>query len=697
MRILIILFIFILLTVTSLSSSEPDTTENFESLLNDMSDLATKKSINVDYLPSVVTVVDAQTFLDGGIQNVGEALGMLPGIQMQLTILGQNMTTVRGFKNPRSFISDKIKILIDGVAVNNEAAGTSGFYLDFPMQLVEKIEVLRGPGSTIYGAGAFYGAVNIITKLGNEKNENQIYLGAGSYRYRTAGANLNTSSGDWKIFTDAYYEQNDKELSNNGKNTDEAMKNYSLGVKLLNGDFEFLTRYKGSHYGNFFLYKDDVSPNRDEGHKDTYLFSQISYKTSLNDFKIETKLNASHRESDTTGYFSTNVTQISNIFAAIGIDMQEAFYVRDHQEEVNLEAEVVVTLPEISSNDISIGLGIRKMDITRNDFYSSVENAIAENLAIVIANMGAFPAFNNVDDPAYWEDPTNTNLFDKTSRTLKYAYIHDLISLTQDTDLVLGARVDNYSDVGTHISSRAGLVHRASDELILKLLYGSAFRAPSFYEAYTSAHIYYGHGVENISPEKTDTYEAAIVYLPNFNNKFALNVFYSELSNIIDIDKSTDPYIGYQTMKDRVTKGLEFEYFFRPKTSHNLYLNATYIDAEYTTVKVPQIDQKMPDISEVMLKGMYIYRPTNKLSLGTSWQYYSQSIKNESETDKSIIKKEHIFDETITYNFSNTSQLRLTIKNILNEDLRLPSYSYDEPGGEYRERRNFFLNYSYTF
>ena len=149
---------FIVSTITASNNID-----DFESLLNDMSDIATKKSINVDYLPSVVTVINAQTYLDGGIQNIGEAINMLPGIQMQVNRLGYNITTVRGLKNPNAYLSDKLKILIDGVAMNNEMQGSSSFFMDFPMQLVHKIEVLRGPGSTVYGAGAFYATINIIT------------------------------------------------------------------------------------------------------------------------------------------------------------------------------------------------------------------------------------------------------------------------------------------------------------------------------------------------------------------------------------------------------------------------------------------------------------------------------------------------------------------------------------------------------
>ena len=144
MKKIILSALIVLSTLTTISADELNKIEDFESLLNDVSEIATRKSLNVDYMPSVVTIIDAQTYMDAGIQNIGEALGMLPGIQTQTSSMGYATTTVRGLKTPNAYISDKIKVLIDGVAIHNEISGTSNFYMDFPMQLVDKIEVLRG-------------------------------------------------------------------------------------------------------------------------------------------------------------------------------------------------------------------------------------------------------------------------------------------------------------------------------------------------------------------------------------------------------------------------------------------------------------------------------------------------------------------------------------------------------------------------
>jgi iron complex outermembrane receptor protein len=315
-------------------ADEVDSTKDFESLLDNASELATKKSLNVDYLPSVVTIIDGQTYRDAGIQTIAEALDMLPGIQMQLSPMGYATTTVRGLKMPNAYLSDKIKILIDGVAINNEVTGSSNFYMDFPMQLVEKIEVLRGPNSTLYGAGAFYGTVNVITKLGNGKKENQLFVGVGSYQYRTAGVNINTSSGDWKLFADGYYKSNNKALNikDSEQDTKEGMQDFSVGFKATNGGLEFLTRLKQSSYGVFYGFEGvmDPLPGRDQGRESSYLFSQLSYKTAFDDYKLETKANFSHRESDIKVNIKSGETAR---FATVGIVAEDGLYSREKTPE----------------------------------------------------------------------------------------------------------------------------------------------------------------------------------------------------------------------------------------------------------------------------------------------------------------------------------------------------------------------------
>lgn len=690
-------------------ANDVDSSNELDSLLGSMSELATKNSLNVDYLPSVVTVIDAQTYRDAGIQTIAEALDMLPGIQMQLSPMGYTTAAVRGLKMTNGYLSDKMKILIDGVVINNEVTGSSSFYMDFPMQLVERIEVLRGPNSTLYGAGAFYGTVNIITKLGSDKKENQLFTGVGSYQYRTAGVNINTAHGNWKLFADGYYKSNNKalDIKDSQQDTQEAMQDFSVGLKATNGGLEFLARLKQSSYGNFYSFEGEMDPipGKEQGHDSSYFFSQLSYKTAFDDYKLETKANFSHRESDIkANIYSQAHSNDSDFFPKVGITAQEGFYTHEQTAEENLEAEAILTLPKIKSNDILLGAGVRQVNITQDEFYSSVENLIAQNRVAILAN-GNYNDFryNEWREPAYWANPTTTLLPDNMDRTIGYAYVQDLVSVTDNVDLVLGLRADDYSDYGVQLSKRAGLIYRASDTTILKLLYGSAFRVPTLIEAYQNGHIDTRAGDSTIKPEETDTYEMVGIYTPNFNHKFSLDLFYSILKNTIDIEEFGDTIPGYQNMKQRYSKGVEFEYFYRTAQQHNFYFNGTYVYAEYTVPPedrpIVLVDYSMPDISKVMLKAMYVYRPTEYLSFGTTWRYFSETTPTRISwvDNDSTVNKTQIFDQTATYRFSSNSEMRLTVKNLFNTEVRLPSYYYVVNGGIEREGQNFFLSYIYKF
>lgn len=703
------LLLLLFLPLLSFGSTETTTqVDEFESLLDEMSEIATKKSINVDYLPSVVTVIDAQTYRDAGIQNIGEALNMLPGIQMQTNRLGYTTTTIRGLKNPNAYRSDKIKILVDGVAINNEAQGSASHFMDFPMQLVEKIEVLRGPGSTIYGAGAFYATINIITRAGNSQNSDQVFIGTGSYSNKTIATNLHEQIGSWTIHADAYHKSNNKRLdmpegfSDNGTQTDEAMRNETFGLKITNGPFEMLTRYKQSTYGNFYGYEEILNPigEEDGDRKDKYFFTQLSYKLPFDGFEVETKVNYSNRKFEALANISNDVARR---FTPLGIVMQEGFWYSEKSQEQNLEFETIISLEKIASNDISLGFGARRAEMIDDDFYSSIENAMMENLALIPDNFRWGP----IREPAYWSNPT-TSLYPKSlKRDIVYGYMQDLISVNDSVDVVLGLRADDYSDIQTQLSSRAGIVYRSDYKTVFKLLYGSAFRAPTFTENYHNGHINFRAGDENIVPEKTDTFEFQAIYSPDFKNKFSLNAYYSRLNNIIDLEEEGDTIPGYMNYDSRVSQGVEFEYNFRPELKHSLYFNSSYIDTTYTLPAdgaTPEKDMSMPDISKVMLKAMYIYTPLTQLSFGTTWRYESSTSPNGLYTgpdswpgNDGVVDAQHIFDETITYRFSSNARVRATIKNLLDTEVRYPSYYYEHEGGVLREGRNLFVSYIYNF
>src|ERR1051325_6891738 len=123
--------------------------------------LATKTRMNSDYVPGIVTVLDGNDLEALGITNAGEALGLIPGILAARDRNGVPTVIVRGLDFP--FNSGNIQIQINGISIVRADAGFNNAALLIPVEQIDRIEVIRGPGSVVYGDYAFMGLVNIIT------------------------------------------------------------------------------------------------------------------------------------------------------------------------------------------------------------------------------------------------------------------------------------------------------------------------------------------------------------------------------------------------------------------------------------------------------------------------------------------------------------------------------------------------------
>ena len=690
--------------------------QSLDALLEDMSEIATKQSLNIDYMPAVVTVIEAEKFRQAGVVNLAQALSLLPGFQIQISPMGYTMTTVRGLKNPNAYLSDKIKIMVDGVVIHNEVTGSSNFYMDFPLQIIKKIEVLRGPGSMLYGAGSFYATINIVTKSADlSSDENSAYAAVGSFDYYSGAAVAHFALQQWQFGVDAYYQQNNKSLFSKQQSpwderegySDEAMKDGSIAVLAKRGNFTLHSRYKQNVSGNYYGFEGQFNPisNQNGEHKNRYFFVEANYKKKLSTLNVEAKVNYSHR----TFGAKANIYGINDAkekFAKVDVNMSKGFVYSEYSVEDNYEAELRADVKNFHHNDLLVASGVRLVHVTQDRFYSSVEEAVLQNFSQITnhPNYSDF-RYRQENETAFYATKSNQLLQGKPERTIGYAYLQDLISIADNIDAILGVRFDHYSDFGPQWSKRAGLVYRASDEWIIKLLYGSAFRAPTLIEAYQNGHINFRAGDSAIQPETTDTFEWVTIYKPYESTKLLLNLFYSHLKNVIDLEEfpNTDP--GYQNYDSRQSRGVEFELFYNYLQRHQLYFNATYTDTDY--VIPPEagevsIVQSMPDISPVMLKALYTYSPTSNLDLSAIWRYYSETTATKLQwvEDAGIdptVSAYHVVD--VAMNFKVTPRLTylFNVKNLFDVDVRSPAYYYQSDGGVQREGINFYSSLEYKF
>ena len=153
MRKKVLLSLILVLSTAYAAENEPD--ELF-ALLEQESELATKSKKNIDYLPGLITVLQQNELKRFGYKTVEEALELVPGIDFSSKGL-----IVRGIGN--AFISGKTKIMLNGVAFNDAATSAAPYILRLPVEMIERVEVIRGPGSALYGEYAFSGVINIVT------------------------------------------------------------------------------------------------------------------------------------------------------------------------------------------------------------------------------------------------------------------------------------------------------------------------------------------------------------------------------------------------------------------------------------------------------------------------------------------------------------------------------------------------------
>ncbi|HJN74474.1 MAG TPA: porin family protein [Myxococcota bacterium] len=137
--------------------------------------------------PAAITILTAEDIAMSSATSVPELLARIPGVDALSLTAGQSDLSVRGF-NKR--LSNKLLVLVDGRSVYLDFIGAT-LWEALPITLAEidRIEVIRGPGSAIYGANAFAGVVNIITKTpGDPANDNVLRVGGGTGGYADGSA-----------------------------------------------------------------------------------------------------------------------------------------------------------------------------------------------------------------------------------------------------------------------------------------------------------------------------------------------------------------------------------------------------------------------------------------------------------------------------------------------------------------------------
>jgi iron complex outermembrane receptor protein len=491
--------------------------DDFASLLNEATNIATKTKLNIDYQPSVVSVLHADKLKKIGITNLHEALGLLPGIETSILHTGWKQVIFRSAYNPDTFVFDKYKLYIDSVDVGSDLYSTSYYYLDFPVELIDRIEVLRGSASTIYGPGAFSGAINVITKSSQSLSNDMVFGSVGSYEFAKGGFVKHLNSDGWNIGIDSYYQKNNKTINagsafvsdreasyeRSDYNSLENFKDYSIGVTAKHDDWTFIARYKSEVTDNFYGLGEELEPVSGGYQRNQSGILELQNSQRIdNDLILETKAGVNYYA------FTFDSTVYKDYYGSgLLIRMNPTYRQLNSYIDMNPKGD------NIENNAWMIGIGTQKIDTLENVFGTTFRNPAHGGPAVVSDSLvylsGEYGLLNGDNDQ--W---------------MKSAYAQDIYTINERFDISANIRLDDYSLFENMLSYRLGSVYRLDEGNILKAIYGRSYRAPSYVEAFQATQEGFKTGNPYLKPELMDTYELAYTH-KNQNTIIRTNLFYS--------------------------------------------------------------------------------------------------------------------------------------------------------------------------
>jgi outer membrane receptor for ferrienterochelin and colicins len=632
-------------------------------LLDSETALATRSGMNADFVPGMATILSGDDMLARGSRTVWEALSLVPGISQGLEMTGERQILSRGVGF--GYASGNIKFLLDGVSMNSGLLATANPVLNIPIEQVERIEVIRGPGSSVHGEYAFAGVVNVVTRqsdrtLHAQANERAGAGGGGIWHWadpqRDLAASINlaglTGNGGVPVEEDALFAIGEPALSNAPGSSNESSRyvggfadirwhKTSLALKILDDAY-------GDHFGiNHFL-----PPSNDRlASGQRYLSARIGQDLELSEaLSARIRLEALQHERTRDRLY---------VFPASYFDDQPVFVDQDYRETRYIGAA------DLHWSGWARHLVLLGLEATRVEVDRASWNWL--NLPFEI--------------PDTWLDIG-------MDRQVFSLIAQDEIRACDRITVTAALRLDDYSDLGSFLTPRLAAVWRIDDANILKLQYAQAFRPPTFYEREYP-------GRDRIDAGEIATFELGyIIKKPRWEGRLIL--FQSDLTDPIVFGEDED---GYINSDDARLRGVEVEYQLRLGPRVKIDANLSYVDAATRTT-----GQALPGGADTLGNLALLWRPREPWTAALQLRYVGDRIRPESDARETVAGYA-MLDLTLNYQRPGPGFfVHAGVKNLTDEDVRYPDLPTSFDGvdlpysdGYPRPGRRWWLSLGYRF
>ena len=656
--------------------------------------IATRHETQISKAPSIVTVITDEEIKNLGYRTFAEILRTVPGFEiLKKADFGEVVPAVRGLAG-----ADKVRVMLNGHLVNNPLGGGAfSNFDDFPVESIKRIEIIRGPGSAMYGENAFTAVINIITKDAKDIDGVKVSSGYGSFDTYEENIVFGKTYGNVNLSGMVHYRQSggfDGIVESDSQTridnsfgfpaasqapgrVEDWRQEYNLNLK---------ADYKGVYFEGLYSNKNRgpfIGPQyalNDESDVETnYVFGEVGYKKTFEE-RLTFKPSVYYDQFDNNTYIESFSEGVTLPLDTNGDGVYDKFNTypdgligngRVTQKIVGTEIPFDYEL--FDGNVITLGLEYRLISQTNVRFSSNFHPATYAPLDSL-------------------QDFSDTYPFLKeATRRIWSIYLQDTWDITDTINLTLGARHDQYNDFGGATSPRSGLTWAFMEDASLKLLYGEAFRAPSFLEMFTTNQPAI-QGNENLAPERIRTYELGLSYKFNKHVSSSVNYFFNDVKDLIVLRtlESAQNTSRYENFGDAHIQGVEMETKVDITKGNYVFMNYTFQSPE---------DDNGDDLPFVA---------KHKGNFGVNvhyWKYVNTNLstfvsgrrfREEDDTRDDLPAYALLNLSVIGKEFFKTMEVYGTVYNLLDKDNSDPgptSIPEDLP----RPGRTFFIGLSYQF
>ncbi|SDE81673.1 TonB-dependent receptor plug domain-containing protein [Sporomusa acidovorans] len=616
------------LTLSSLNFTAATADEDPTFDLDQVVVTATKTEKKVKEVPVAVEIITREEMDKKNIKRVDDALKNITGVYVQQGkgIMGGASTdkiVMRGFGSQK-----QVLVMIDGQPINEGYNGGVSL-ANIPTDNIDRIEVIKGPASALYGSNAMGGVINIITQ-DKAKQETIIRSGIGGQGTNSQSVYTSGSAGNFDYFITAQRTSADGYVTNPGNPAqgDNGMKRELLDGKLVYhvDDHSKISLSGGSN--NFKYFYKGIT-DRGESNEDSWT---LSYENKLNS---TSSLKLSYGEKKVDYWYVSSGSYTANPSKTTQGEVQYDFKLRD-------------------KDSLTVGYSYR----------TEQANSFAK-----AANIGG----KTETDSFYLQDEHKVN--DSTMLYLGGRYDNWRFYDGYTTVNSKGTTNQIPESKENSFNPKVGVVHKVNDKLTLRSSIGTAFRAPNEYELakdwVNGSTIYKCN--PGLQPEKSTNYELGFDYQADKTLLAKMSIFHSNVTDAIGL-KSTKS--GATTVKQYINSdkvrinGLEFGLTKQLSDAWSSFVNYTYTDAKIvkSAIAPEDIGEQLADVPKHMFNiGVNYSAGRWQGSLTGNYQSNSNEPGKQGQKGYGTNESHFIVDTKVSYKMTKDTSISLSVDNLFDK------------------------------